>query len=74
MSWDLAAPPFHGGNRGSSPLGDATITRYAGFIRVIRLLNGPFVCLQFFNSCSSSFPSPPLRYTALLIYVQGDKA
>ncbi|MEX5549876.1 hypothetical protein Q1J68_30070, partial [Pseudomonas pergaminensis] len=40
-------PPFHGGNRGSSPLGDATITRSAGFLRVIQLLNGPFVCLAF---------------------------
>ncbi|WP_207106146.1 hypothetical protein, partial [Pseudomonas fluorescens] len=34
-------------NRGSSPLGDATITRSAGFLRVIQLLNGPFVCLAF---------------------------
>ncbi|MCB2256140.1 hypothetical protein KTQ74_29910, partial [Pseudomonas chlororaphis] len=30
-----------------SPLGDATITRSAGFIRVIQLLNGPFVFLAF---------------------------
>ncbi|WP_315339131.1 hypothetical protein, partial [Pseudomonas grimontii] len=29
------------------PLGDATITRSAGFLRVIQLLNGPFVCLAF---------------------------
>ncbi|MBN2994054.1 hypothetical protein JWR97_25800, partial [Pseudomonas cedrina subsp. fulgida] len=26
---------------------DATITRSAGFLRVIQLLNGPFVCLAF---------------------------
>ncbi|MCD7072218.1 hypothetical protein LRQ11_31465, partial [Pseudomonas sp. MAFF 311095] len=30
-----------------SPLGDATITRSAGFLRVIQLLNDPFVCLAF---------------------------
>ncbi|MGY2366220.1 hypothetical protein ACW9IO_27015, partial [Pseudomonas azotoformans] len=48
-------PPFHGGNRGSSPLGDATITRFAGFLRVIQLLNGPFVCLAF----GQIFPPSP---------------
>ncbi|WP_313600843.1 hypothetical protein, partial [Pseudomonas sp.] len=53
-------PPFHGGNRGSSPLGDATITRSAGFLRVIQLLNDPFVCLAFVNFL---FPYLPVVLT-----------
>ncbi|WP_236410160.1 hypothetical protein, partial [Pseudomonas sp. S31] len=59
-------PPFHGGNRGSSPLGDASFyPRFAGLQRLIRLLNGPFVFSAFRIFSSDVLAAGRRRETAL---------
>ncbi|WP_443690927.1 hypothetical protein, partial [Pseudomonas sp.] len=63
-------PPFHGGNRGSSPLGDATIARSTG-PRVIQLLNGPFVFVLRFTPPAVFSVNPFLRCIAFVLPTGG---